>query len=84
MIKGISRQVIVVQSKDKKLFDQAIFILSDTAVKQEGVTDEDLLREANSLMKNRNSQKIGIFVPVLSGILGACICCAIWFIVSLL
>ena len=29
MVKGISRQVIVVQSPDPKLFDQAIFILRD-------------------------------------------------------
>ena len=32
MVKGISRQVIVVQSPDKKLFDQAIFILKEDAV----------------------------------------------------
>ena len=45
MIKGISRQVIVVHSTDKKLFEQAIFILSNEAV-EHGVTDEMLLREA--------------------------------------
>ena len=28
MVKGISRQVIVVHSPDPKLFEQAIFILS--------------------------------------------------------
>ena len=32
MVKGISKQVIVVQSPDQKLFDQAIFILKDDAV----------------------------------------------------
>lgn len=32
MVKGISRQVIVVHSPDPKLFEQAIFILKDNAV----------------------------------------------------
>ena len=44
MVKGISRQVIVVQSPDPKLFDQAIFILRDDV--GEGVTDEALMKEA--------------------------------------
>ena len=49
MVKGISRQVIVVHSPDPKLFDQAIFILKDKAV-GEGITDEALLKEANRLI----------------------------------
>ena len=50
MVKGISRQVIVVQSPEPKLFEQAIFILSDAAVDQ-GVTDEMLLRQAQKLIR---------------------------------
>ena len=50
MVKGVSRQVIVVQSPDPKLFEQAIFILKDSALK-EGITDEDLLREARSVIR---------------------------------
>lgn len=45
MVKGISRQVIVVHAPEPKLFEQAIFILKDGAV-GEGVTDEALLKEA--------------------------------------
>lgn len=45
MVKGISRQVIVVHSPEPKLFEQAIFILKDDAV-GEGITDEDLMKEA--------------------------------------
>ena len=44
MVKGISRQVILVPSPDPKLFDQAIFILKEDM--GEGVTDEALLKEA--------------------------------------
>ena len=49
MVKGISRQVIVVQSPDKKLFEQAIFILRDDM--GEGVTDEQLLKEAERAIR---------------------------------
>ena len=49
MVKGISRQVILVQSPDPQLFEQAIFILTEEAVVQ-GVTDEQLLKEAKKLM----------------------------------
>lgn len=54
MVKGISRQVIVVHSPDQKLFDQAIFILNDDAVGKEGVTDEMLLKAADKLLRNPN------------------------------
>ena len=45
MVKGTSRQVIVVHATEEKLFDQAIFILRDNAV-GEGISDDALLREA--------------------------------------
>ena len=56
MVKGISRQVIVVHSPDQKLFDQAIFILKDDAVK-EGITDEMLLKSANKLLSSASPGK---------------------------
>ena len=43
MVKGISRQVIVVRPPDEKLFEQAIFILKDP---EERVSGEELLRQA--------------------------------------
>ena len=48
MVKGVSRQIIVVHSPDQKLFEQAIFILKDGAV-DAGITDEALLKEARRL-----------------------------------
>ena len=48
MVKGISRQVIVVQGPDRELFEQAIFILREDAP---DVTDEALLKEADRLVK---------------------------------
>lgn len=49
MVKGISKQVILVQSPDRELFDQAIFILKDEAV-GEGITEELLLKEAQRVI----------------------------------
>ena len=58
MVKGISRQVIVVHSPDPKLFEQAIFILKDNAV-GEGITDEALLKEAQKATPATGRKKGG-------------------------
>lgn len=50
MVKGISRQVIVVQSPGPEMFEQAIFILKDNAV-GEGITEEALLKEAQQAIR---------------------------------
>lgn len=50
MVKGISRQVIVVHGPEPKLFEQAIFILKENAV-GEGITDEALLKEAQEAIR---------------------------------
>ena len=46
MVKGISRQIIVVKTPDPRFFEQAIFILREDALGKTGVTDEEILREA--------------------------------------
>lgn len=71
MVKGVSRQVIVVQSPDPKLFEQAIFILKDEAVGQGGITNDLLLKEAKRIVScsgsDRKSRR-----PVLGLLWGAC------------
>lgn len=57
MVKGISRQVIVVHSPDKKLFEQAIFILNENAVGRDGITDEMLLKEAQQAIRSPGTGK---------------------------
>ena len=54
MVKGISRQVLVVQGAEPKLFEQAIFILRDNAPE---VTEDALLKEAEQLMKTGSSKR---------------------------
>lgn len=63
MVKGISRQIIVVRDPDPKLFEQAIFILKDGAA-DTGITDEALLREARRLSHNgRHRKRISLYGP---------------------
>lgn len=81
-VKGISRQVIVVQSPDPKLFDQAIFILKEGS---EEVSDEQLLQEANRLIhyprrKKESRYKWQEFA--LMGV-GACATGLVWLITML-
>lgn len=83
MVKGISRQVIVVHSPDPKLFEQAIFILREDA---EGVTDEALLKEANQAIRGpvreRRKPKLYLYGPVWAcG--GAVMMGLMWLITSL-
>lgn len=86
MVKGISRQVIVVHSPDPKLFEQAIFILREDAIGMEGVTDEALLKEANRLVRgNAHTDKMR---KVMSGPIWACagalLTAFIWLITTVL
>lgn len=83
MVKGISKQVIVVHSPDPQLFEQAIFILKEG---QQGVSDEALLREAKRLINApKMSKKMRFF---LSGPTWACggalLTSILWLMVTLL
>ena len=85
MVKGISRQVIVVNSPDQKLFEQAIFILNDEAVAK-GITDEMLLKSADKLLRNSQKEKrLGIFAygSVWAG-LGALATGLVWLLTALI
>ena len=86
MVKGISRQVIVVHSPDPKLFEQAIFILKDEAVAQ-GVTEELLLKEARQVLHGNSgrrgkSRRLRFYGPVWAAG-GAMVTAMVWLICSL-
>lgn len=80
MVKGISRQVIVVHSPDPKLFEQAIFILKDEAVGKAGITDELLLREANRIINTPKIKrnKIYLYSSILWAACGAALTGLVW------
>lgn len=80
MVKGISRQVIVVHSPDPKLFEQAIFILKDDAVGQEGITDELLIKEAKQLISHHSGRKKRFSMAPVWAAAGALATGIVWFI----
>lgn len=49
MVKGNTRQVIVVRSPDPQLFEQAIFLLREDALEKNGVGEREILEEARRL-----------------------------------
>ena len=86
MVKGVSRQVIVVPSPDPELFEQAIFILRDDAVAR-GVSDEDLMKEANRALrgagKENKRRKLYLYGPVWA-CAGATATAIAWLLTALL
>ena len=84
MVKGISRQVIVVPSPDKKLFDQAIFILKDDAV-SEGISDDALLAQAQQVLRSGSQDKKKGFVlyGAFWALCGALLMLIAWVLTSL-
>lgn len=82
MVKGISRQVIVVKSPEQTLFDQAIFILRED-VPRDGITDEMLLEEAKKAAANGKRKHSFSTGPVWAGAGAACIG-LLWLLCTLL
>jgi len=85
MVKGISRQVIVVHSPDQKLFEQAIFIIKEDAIGQAGITDEALLKEADRLIKSGhsgNKRKLRYYGPLWAAF-GAAMTAIAWGLTAL-
>lgn len=51
MVRGTSRRVIVVESPDPELFEQAIFIVKNDVFTRTGVTQQQVLGEACRIAK---------------------------------
>lgn len=85
MVKGITKQVVLVHSPDRKLFEQAIFILSDEATVHGGVTDEALLKEARFAIREERSFPAKInWNHVLAGSVAGVLFTSVLWVISLL
>ena len=82
MVKGITRQVIVVQSPGEDIFDQAIFILKDNAV-GEGITEEKLLKEAKRCIRSDGESRLFQSGP-LWACGGAVFTALLWLVTALI
>ena len=88
MVKGVSRQVVVVRSLDTKLFEQVIFLIRDGAIPRQGVTEADILREANdaanAYLQERLERKKTMPRRLLWALCGAAATGAAWLVTALL
>ena len=90
MVKGINRQVIVVNAPDPKLFEQAIFLLREDAFSASGTTPEQVIRQARQaadgyLRKNTLTARTGGRLgAVLWGLTGAGAASLVWLCVLFL
>ena len=91
MVKGISRQVVVVRSLDTKLFEQAIFLIRDGAMPKQGVTEEDILKEANAAADTylqaelaRDSHRLPLWYRAFWAAAGAALTGIAWLLTILL
>ena len=85
MVKGTSRRVIVVDSPDTDLFEQAIFIVRNDAMNRGGVTAQQLVDEAcrvaRSCSRSHGSGKGGLHSkPVFWSAVGAGITALTWLL----
>ncbi len=91
MVRGISRRVIVVDSPDPHIFEQAIFIIRNDAVSDEsGVPSEQIVEQAVRIAKNyahthgvSPHRKISL-PPWLAAILGGAAIGLMWLLVYLI
>ena len=88
MVKGTTRQVILVRAPDEKLFEQALFILREDALEKNGVGERELLeqarRAADGYLSRRTQKKRRALPPLLWGALGAAPVGAAWLLTVLL
>jgi hypothetical protein len=84
MVKGVTRRVIVVKAPDKRLFEQAIFIVREDAFTRDGVTEEQVLAEARRVAdgyvrrNNRLRKRLGQIPAPAYAAAGAAAATAIW------
>lgn len=88
MVKGISRRVVVVDSPDKRFFEQAIFIVRNDAA-GEGVTSRELVEEARRVAREYTGglgleHRFHSLPPILWSVMGAGVCGLVWLLVWLL
>ncbi len=76
MVKGITRQVMVVKNPDGGLFEQAIFLLKEDSLEKQGITERQIIEEANRLSLEspemaKRSRRSHLLQPLLWSGIGA-------------
>ncbi len=90
MVKGISRRVVVVESPDPRIFEQAIFIVRNDALSSGGVSSQEIVDEARRVAKSYTqgsghlSHRWRALCPALYAGMGAGGIGLVWLLVTLL
>lgn len=89
MVKGISKKVIVIRSPKNKLFEEAIFIVNEDVYRENGVTGEMIVKEAQEVadryIKDNMQQRHLPKLPALFYFaLGAAITGIVWIATNLI
>ena len=88
MVKGNTRQVVVVKAPADKPFEQAIFLLREDALEKSGIGERELLdqarRAAESYLTERNQKRKRGLPPIAWMLLGAAPILIAWLAVGLL
>lgn len=88
MVKGTTRQVILVKSPDPKLFEEAIFLVREEALTREGVSADQVIRQARqaadgylkgSRAWNRRLSRLGWLPGPAWGAAGAALASLAWW-----
>jgi len=85
MVKGVTRRVIVIKSPDRRLFDEAIFIVREDVLNETGVTPGDIIKEAqdvadNYIRNNLRPKRIKKLPSTVFVIAGAMFTGLVWFL----
>jgi len=90
MVKGISRRVVVVDSPDQRFFEQAIFIVRNSAA-GEGITSRELVEEARRVARDYAGGERSAFgrswrelSPMVYALMGAAAIGLLWLLVTLI
>ncbi len=83
MVKGITKRVVVIKSPDPHIFDEAIFIVKDDVSKKSGVTNQEILRQAQGVAENyirsqKNMRRWPKVPPAIYTLVGAGATGIIW------
>ncbi len=90
VVKGISKRIIVVKSPDPKIFEQAIFIVREDYAGETGVSQQEVLRQAQQAVSGyllTGGSRWGALLPRLRNALyaaaGAAVAALAWVMVQM-
>ena len=88
MVKGVTRQVILVRTPEAGLFEQAIFLVRSDAAEKGGLSEQDVLRQAEQAARHYAVQRTHTEHPNLHRVLlllaGAAAVGLAWLICAIL